>query len=51
VSLLEAAEDPLKMLEEECSSIIDIIGENNHDCIKVFKYIVTSCNTTPNNAT
>jgi hypothetical protein len=51
VKLLEAADNPLKILEEDSSSILEIIGEDNHDCIKVFKYIVTSCNTTPNNAT
>lgn len=41
----------MKLLEEDQSKIISIIGENNGECIKFFKYIVSSCNSTPNNAT
>ena len=40
----------MKILEEEPATILEIIGENNVDCIKVFKYIVNSCNSTPINA-
>ena len=40
----------MKILEEEPATILEIIGENNIDCIKVFKYIVNSCNSTPINS-
>jgi NIMA (never in mitosis gene a)-related kinase len=51
LALLENSENPMKLLEEDQSVILSIIGEGNIDCIKVFKFIVSSCNSTPNNAT
>jgi len=41
----------MKFLEEDTSVILNIIGENNVDYLKFFKFIVSSCNSTPNNAT
>ena len=40
--MLEGAENPMKMLEDDSAKILDIIGDSNADCIKVFKYIVSS---------
>jgi hypothetical protein len=40
----------MKMLDEDQGVILGIIGESNIDCIKVFKYIVNSANSTPINA-
>jgi NIMA (never in mitosis gene a)-related kinase len=50
LKLLENSENPMKLLEEDSVSILEIIGEGNIECIKVFKYIVSSCNSTPINA-
>ena len=49
--MLESSENPIKLLEEDHTKVLSIIGESNADCIKVFKYIVSSQNSTPNNAT
>jgi hypothetical protein len=40
----------MKLLDEDQNLILGIIGESNVDCIKVFKYIISSANSTPNNA-
>ncbi len=48
--MLETSENPMKMLDEEQTSILKVIGEQNNDCIKVFKYIVNSSNSTPINS-
>ncbi|CDW79259.1 protein kinase domain containing protein [Stylonychia lemnae] len=50
LKILENSDNPIKLLEEDQGIILEIIGENNIDCLKVFKYIVSSCNSTPNNA-
>jgi len=48
--MIEGSGNPLKMLNEEQSKILKIIGETNGECIKIFKYIVSSKNSTPINA-
>ena len=48
--MLESSENPLKLLEDDTDQVLDIIGHNNSECLKVFKYIVSSCNSTPINA-
>lgn len=46
--LLEAAEDPMQILDEDKSRVIAIVGEENADSIPVFKYIVSSMSTPQN---
>ena len=48
--MLENSENPMKMLEEDQANILKIIGDQNSDCIKMFKYIVNCSNTTPINS-
>jgi len=43
--MLEKSQDPSKLLEERQGEIIKMIGEENRDCLKVFKYIISSTST------
>ena len=50
LKILENSENPIKTLDEDQQKILTIIGEQNTDCIKVFKFIVSSQNSTPINS-
>ena len=41
-SYLETHKNPLKVLEENKTLVIEIIGEENLDCIKIFNYLMSS---------
>lgn len=41
-SYLETHSNPLKVLEEERGMIGEVIGEENLDCIKIFKYLISN---------
>lgn len=41
-SYLETSTNPLKILDEERSLVAEFIGEDNLDCIKIFKYLMTN---------
>ena len=48
-NLLENATNPMKILDENKGLVADIIGEENMDCIKIFKYLIASSVTPPGN--
>jgi NIMA (never in mitosis gene a)-related kinase len=50
LKMLESSDNPMKILDEEQEKVLNIIGEENTDCIKFFKFIVNSQNSTPINS-
>ncbi|CAD8074488.1 unnamed protein product [Paramecium sonneborni] len=44
--LLEQNNDPIKLLDQEKGLVQDIIGEQNMDCVRIFKLLI-SCSITP----
>ncbi len=46
-TLREEAGDPVAMLENEPAKLLAVIGEENAQCIQVFKYIISSNVSTP----
>lgn len=47
-NLLESKSNPLKFMEENRSLVAEIIGEENMDCLKIFKFLISSV-VTPQN--
>ena len=47
--MLEGSDNPMKLLEEDQSTILEVIGEQNADCLKCFKFILSN-SSTPINA-
>lgn len=45
--LLESSVNPLKFLDENTQLITEIIGNENIDCIKMFRCLITSSVTPP----
>jgi hypothetical protein len=48
-NLLESSNNPMKILDENRKLVSEIIGEENMDCIKIFKCIISSSVTPPGN--
>ena len=38
----------MKVLDENRQKVMEIIGEENMDCIKIFKYLISNSVTPPN---
>jgi len=50
-ALLESSPNPLKFLEEHTQAVADVIGEENIELAKIFRYIIHSHSVTPSAAT
>ena len=48
-NLLENTTNPMKILDDNKNLVAEIIGEENIDCIKIFKYLIASSVTPPGN--
>ena len=46
--ILEKSQDPILFLDEEKQTVMDILGEQNMECVKLFRYLISSSTTPPN---